>query len=75
MANTNDKYICLINAIKAIQAAYSKIPSNLDDLDNEPNENWREALISVDFSIESALTQLECYCETNEIETDLFDLD
>lgn len=56
MANNNEKTIFLTSAIKFIQAAYSQIPSNLDDLDSEPNKNWRNALINVDASIVAALS-------------------
>lgn len=67
-----EKTVFLINAIKALQAANGQFPANLDELDNEPNEKWRDALISIEDSVETALYQLESYCNSNDIETDLF---
>lgn len=65
----------LINAIKDLQFAYSKIPPNLDELDNEPSEEWRKNLIQIEDSIETALFKIETYCDSADIETGLFDFD
>lgn len=64
----------LIRAIKHIQAAHSQSIPDIENLENEPNESWRDALIAIEDYIETALFNLESFCNSNIIDTeDVFD--